>query len=191
MSRSSRLTAFASLVLGLLLGSLLPLSAAAEVIKSSEQGFLARNRVTIAAPPAKVWAALIEPARWWNQEHSWSGKAANFSLDARAGGCFCERLADGGSVEHQHVVMVSPNHLLRLTGGLGPLQAEAVNAVLSWELKADGERTILSQTYVVSGQAAGGLAGWATPVDGVIREQLERLQNLIETGKPDAAAAAK
>ncbi|WP_273452670.1 SRPBCC family protein [Nevskia ramosa] len=187
MSCSSRLTIFVSLALS----SLLPLSAIAEVVKSSEQGFLARNRLIIAAPPAKVWAALIEPARWWNQEHSWSGKAANFSLDARAGGCFCERLADGGSVEHQHVVMVTPNHLLRLTGGLGPLQAEAVNAVLSWELKADGERTIVSQTYAVSGQAAGGLAGWATPVDGVIREQLERLQKLIETGKPDAAAATK
>ena len=187
MSCPSRLTAFASLALSLLL----PPSAAAEVVKAGEQGFLARNRVTIAAPPAKVWAALIEPARWWNQEHSWSGKAANFSLDARAGGCFCERLADGGSVEHQHVVMATPNRLLRLNGGLGPLQAEPVNAVMSWELKADGERTILSQTYAVSGQAAGGLAGWATPVDGVIREQLERLQKLIETGAPAAAAAAK
>ncbi|MDP3295362.1 MAG: SRPBCC domain-containing protein [Nevskia sp.] len=187
MSCSLRLTAFAPLALS----GLLPLGAAAEVLKASEQSFLARNQVTIAAPPAKVWAALIEPARWWNQEHSWSGKAANFSLDARAGGCFCERLAEGGSVEHQHVVMVLPNRLLRLTGGLGPLQAEAVSAVLSWELKAEGEHTTLSQTYAVNGQVPGGLAGWATPVDGVIREQLERLQKLIETGKPGAVEAAK
>lgn len=186
----SRLLPSSAAVL-LALASLLPSGAIAEVSKSTEYGFLLRNTVTIAAPPAKVWAALIEPARWWNPAHSGSGKAANFRLEARAGGCFCERLADGGSVEHQHVVLVSPNRVLRLTGGLGPLQAEPVNAVLNWELKADGERTTLTQSYAVSGLANGGLAGWSTPVDGVIREQLERLQRWVETGHPEAPAATK
>ncbi len=169
----------------------LSLNADAEVLKSAEAGFTARNVVTIAAPPDAVWAALIAPARWWNPAHSWSGKAANFSLDARAGGCFCEALANGGSVEHQHVVFANPGKLLRLRGGLGPLQGEAVSAVMSWELKADGEGTQLTQTYAVGGYVDGGLNGWSAPVDGVVREQLERLERLIESGSPDAAKAGK
>lgn len=187
MSRS--LHAFAGLLL--VLATALSPVARAEVLKSADQGFALRNAVTIAAAPATVWAALIEPARWWNPQHSWSGKAANFSLDARAGGCFCERLADGGSVEHQRVLFAAPHSLLRLGGGLGPLQAEAVSAVLNWELKAEGEGTRLIQSYAVGGYVDGGLAGWATPVDGVIREQLERLQRLVETGAPAAAQPAK
>ncbi|MBA4283983.1 MAG: ATPase [Xanthomonadaceae bacterium] len=166
-------------------------SAQAELLKSAETGFVARNAVTIAARPDQVWAALIAPARWWNPAHSWSGKAANFSLEARAGGCFCEALANGGSVEHQRVVFSHPGQLLRLVGGLGPLQPEAVSAVMNWELKADGEGTRLTQTYAVSGMVDGGLSGWAVPVDGVIREQLERLERLIEAGSPEAPPPGK
>ncbi len=187
MSRSLH----ASAGLLLVLATALSPAARAEVLKSADQGFSLRNAVTVAAAPATVWAALIEPARWWNPQHSWSGKAANFSLDARAGGCFCERLPDGGSVEHQRVLFVAPNRQLRLGGGLGPLQAEALSAVLNWELKAEGLGTRLTQTYVVGGHVDGGLGGWATPVDGVIREQLERLQRLIESGAPEAAPPAK
>ncbi|WP_292997862.1 SRPBCC domain-containing protein [Nevskia sp.] len=163
----------------------LPGLAAAEVLSASDTAFVARNRATIDAPPAKVWAQLVQPARWWSPAHSWSGDAANFSLDLRGGGCFCERLPNGGGVEHQRVVQVMPERLLRLSGGLGPLQAEALAAVMSWDLKADGERTVLTQTYKVGGTADGGLKGWAAPVDGVIREQFERLQRLIETGSPE------
>ena len=171
--------------------AVLSLPAQAEVLKSSEAGFTARNALVIAARPDQVWASLIVPARWWNPAHSWSGMAANFSLDARAGGCFCEALPNGGSVEHQRVVFSNPGKLLRLSGGLGPLQPEAISAVLGWELKPDGEGTRLTQTYVVGGHVDGGLGAWAAPVDGVIREQLERLARLVETGSPDAAAPGK
>lgn len=178
---------FAVLSVALLLSG----AAQAELLKSTEDGFVVRNAVSIAASRDQVWAALIAPARWWSPAHSWSGKAANFSLEARAGGCFCEALANGGSVEHQRVVFANPGTLLRLIGGLGPLQPEAISAVLSWELKADGDMTRLTQTYAVSGMVDGGLRGWAAPVDGVIREQLERLERLIETGSPEAPTPGK
>ena len=51
-------------------------------------------------------ALTDDVGRWWNPEHSYSGVAANFSIDARAGGCFCERLKDG-SVAHMTVVFVA------------------------------------------------------------------------------------
>jgi uncharacterized protein YndB with AHSA1/START domain len=175
------------LVLSVAAAGLAPRLSAA-VLDAGDGGFRTRNEALIAAPPAAVWAALIEPARWWNPQHSWSGQSSNFSLEPRAGGCFCERLPDGGSVEHQRVVFVSPNRMLRLAGGLGPLQAEAVAAVLSWELKAEGDGTRLTQRYTVGGRVDGGLAGWSAPVDGVLAEQLERLRRRVETGVADAAA---
>jgi uncharacterized protein YndB with AHSA1/START domain len=115
--------------------------AAAEVTQASASGFATRDRVTVSAPAEDVWAALIEPARWWNGSHSWSGDAANLSLEPRAGGCFCERLPPGGamaegSVQHMTVVHAAPGRLLRLTGALGPLQSEALTGTLSISLEA-------------------------------------------------------
>lgn len=175
------------LILSVAAAGLAPTLSAA-VLDAGDGGFRTHNEALIAAPPAAVWAALIEPASWWSPRHSWSGQAGNFSLEARAGGCFCERLADGGSVEHQRVVHAAPNRLLRLAGGLGPLQAEAVAAVLGWELKAEGDGTRLTQRYTVSGRVDGGLASWSAPVDGVLAEQLERLRRRVETGVADPAA---
>ena len=48
--------------------------------------------------------------------------AKNLSIDARPGGCFCEKLPNGGGVEHARVVYVAPREVLRLSGALGPLQ---------------------------------------------------------------------
>ena len=47
--------------------------------------------------------------------------AANLSLDAAPGGCFCERLPNGGGVEHMRVTYVEPGKRIVLTGSLGPL----------------------------------------------------------------------
>ncbi|MBP8247912.1 MAG: ATPase, partial [Phenylobacterium sp.] len=65
-------------------------AARAEVADQSPQGFEIRHVVTIAAPPSKVRAATLEPGRWWNSAHSWSGAAKNLSIDLTTG-CFCER----------------------------------------------------------------------------------------------------
>ncbi|HEX7915316.1 MAG TPA: hypothetical protein VF497_06160, partial [Rudaea sp.] len=75
------------------------------------------------AAPDRAYAAITGVARWWDSNHTYSGNASNLSLDARAGGCWCEQLADGGSVQHMTVLTAMPGRMLRLSGGLGPLQA--------------------------------------------------------------------
>ena len=98
-----------------------------EVIESTAAGFLVRNTAAINAPPAKVYAALTDGVGdWWDPAHTFSHNAHNLSLDAKPGGCFCERLPDGGGVEHMNVVYASPGKLLRLTGAIGPLQEAAL-----------------------------------------------------------------
>lgn len=152
--------------------------AAAEVT-ATEQGFTVTNSAIVAAPAAEVWAALVQPSRYWNPAHSYSGDGANLSLEPRAGGCFCETLPDGGSVEHLRVTMVQPGRLLRLSGALGPLGTEGLAGGLTWELEAAEGGTRVTQTYVVGGHMRFDRATIAPAVDGVLREQLTRLGALF------------
>jgi uncharacterized protein YndB with AHSA1/START domain len=158
----------------------------AEVVDSSPAGFTSRNRVEIGAPAAKVYAALLKVGTWWDPEHTYSGDAKNLTIDARPGGCFCETWSKGSSIQHLEVIYADPGRALRLTGGLGPLQELAVVGTLTWALTESGGKTRLEQTYVVGGYRPGGLQDLAPIVDGVLRTQLERLQRLVETGKPDS-----
>ena len=157
----------------------------AEVIDSSETGFLARNEALISAPPLKVYGALIERiAGWWDPAHTFSGDARNLSIDPKPGGCFCERLPDGGGVRHLMVVFLSPGKELRLTGALGPLQESGLAGSMTWRLSEAGGGTKVELTYSVGGYHQGGLRGLASPVDSVLRAQLLRLKGFIETGRP-------
>ncbi|MGH9141645.1 MAG: ATPase, partial [Vicinamibacterales bacterium] len=93
--------------------------ARAEVVESSPLGFGVRNDAVINAAPGVVYAALTEAiGRWWDPAHTFSHDARNLSLDAKPGGCLCERLPGGGGVEHLRVIYASPGKLLRLTGGV-------------------------------------------------------------------------
>ena len=154
--------------------------ASADVKSATEAGFDLAKVVDISAPPAAVFAALAKPARWWNGAHSYSGNAANLVIEPRAGGCFCERLPGGGSVEHARVIYAAPGKMLRLQGGLGPLQAEAVIATLSFTLHPAGAGTRVEMRYVVGGYVPGGAARFAAPVDQVMSEQLDRLKAALE-----------
>ncbi len=149
-------------------------------------GFTTSNTVEVAAPPARVWAALLEPGRWWNGQHSWSGSAANLSLEPRAGGCFCERLADGGSAMHGQVSMAQPNRMLRLNAWLGPLMATGVTGAMTWSLEPAGAGSRVTLTYAVGGLPDDQARAMMAPVDGVQRDWLERLDRYVETGSPEA-----
>jgi uncharacterized protein YndB with AHSA1/START domain len=159
-------------------------TARADVVDSAAGGFTVRQTITVAAPAAKAWGALLDVRSWWDKSHTWSGDAANLSIDPTPGGCFCEKLPGGGGVRHMTVVYADPNKLLRLTGGLGPLQDMAVTGVLTFKLTEAQGKTTLEMTYKIGGYASTGLAGLARPVDGVIGEQLAHWKHKVETGKP-------
>ena len=173
------------------LGGLMACNARAEVSEAAADHFLIGFSARVEAPPAKVYAALAEVARWWSAEHTWSGQAANLSLKAEAGGCFCERWA-AGSVEHGRVVMALKNELLRLDAALGPLQERALNGVLSFSLQPmDDGATRLDVDYRVNASSGGGLEKIAPAVDNVLATQIDRLLRYIDTGSADEAPAAE
>ena len=159
--------------------------AGAEVVSVAGNGFEVRETAHVAASPDKVYAALLLPAHWWSSDHTFSGSAANLALDARAGGCWCETLPGGGSVEHLTVVYVSPGKILRMRGALGPFQGLAVDGVMTWSVKGAADGSDISFTYAIGGYAKDGLAGMADMVDHMLGEQIERLKKLVD-GEPAA-----
>jgi uncharacterized protein YndB with AHSA1/START domain len=168
-------------VLAALLG-LLAAPAAAEVREADAGGFTVSHVHKVMASPAAVWAALVQPARWWSKDHSWSGDAGNFSLDPRAGGCFCERWGTGpaaSGAEHGRIVFAAPGAQLRIVGALGPLQGEALTGTMTVTLKGEGAATSVTIDYVVGGHARFPLKDIAPAVDRVIGEQATRLAALF------------
>jgi hypothetical protein len=160
----------------MLVAAMFAAPAGAEVKSATAFGFEVETRVVVSTGPAEAYAALTRPASWWNGAHSYSDDAANLTLDARAGGCFCEALPGGGGVEHMRVVYAEPGATLRLQGGLGPLQAEGAAGALTWALKKVDGGTQITQTYVVGGYMRMGAEKLAPLVDKVLVEQLARLQ---------------
>jgi hypothetical protein len=158
--------------------------AAAAVEEATPNGFAIRNQATVAATPAETWVMLGRPGEWWNKAHTYSGNAANMSLELKAGGCFCETLparaaGPAGRVEHGRVLTAMPFDMLVLDAPLGPLQSKAMVGRLTWSLRAVEGGTQVTQTFVAGGYVKGGADKLAAPVDAVLAEQLEGLRRRL------------
>lgn len=172
------------LFMGLWLAVVVP-TASGEVVATAPGGFTIKHVVTVARPASEVYAALVRPSTWWASSHTWSGKAANLSLDPKPGGCWCETLPNG-AVQHMTVVYADAGKLLRLNGVLGPLQEMPLTGVMNWQFAEANGTTTVTLTYSVGGFVPSGVEAIAAPVNGVLGEQVSRLKRLVETGKPDA-----
>ncbi len=178
----------------------LPSTAFAEIKAQGDNGFNVVHIATVEAQPDVIWKRLITPKDYWSSAHSWSGSVDGFTLDPRAGGCFCELIQDKdakgkpktiGSVEHMRVIFAQPGKVLRMQGALGPLQSEAILGTLTVAINPvkDGTGTTVSFSYVAGGYMRYKISEIAPAVDKVIGEQFARLikpYTAIETsvGKP-------
>lgn len=177
----------------------MPLSAT--VAETSERGFVTQDQADVAASPLDTWLALIRPAAWWNDAHTWSADAGNMTLTPQAGGCFCERVPgedreDGfsldGSVQHMTVIQAYPLRNLRMRGGLGPLQGEPATGVLTITLEEIAGGTRIRWEYVVGGSMRYEVASISQAVDAVMSQQLHGLRDYLGalegTGAADGEA---
>lgn len=167
------------------LAALSAICASPALAQDDANGFVVRHEVNIAAPLARVYDVLVDSiGSWWDSEHTFSRDASNLSIDARPGGCFCERLPNGGGVEHLRVVNVAPRHTLRMVGALGPLQGSGLAGSLTLQFSGVEGGTNLQLTYSVGGFWEGGFSQIAPHVQAVLGEQLRRLKRFVETGSP-------
>lgn len=164
-----------------LAGSAVP--ASAEVVSTSDSGFVTRASARVAATPRETWMALIKPSDWWNDGHTWSADASNMTLVPSAGGCFCEKIpGEGaipldGSAQHAVVVQAVPDRALRLRGGLGPLQAVPATGVLTITLEEIDGGTRITWEYNVGGPMGFPIDQISNAVDGVMDQQLAGLRD--------------
>jgi len=160
----------------------------AEVASASPSSFVIEAEAELAASPDKVWRDLARIDRWWGSAHTYSGDASRLRLDARAGGCWCERWGNGQSVEHMRVVLVMEREgvrTLRAVGGLGPLQEMGVSGVLTFTVAPHPNGAKLTMTYRATGDPGLNLNQIAPVVDNVLMEQFGRLSRYTTQGTPD------
>lgn len=146
----------------------------------TDHGFIVENTATTSVPTDLVWQALVEDIDlWWPKDHSWWGKAGTFTIEPKAGGCFCE-VAGGKSAVHMQISFVDPNKLFRMTGGLGPLQGMGMHGALDWAFTQQNEQTKVMLTYRVSGVHTEGFEALAEIVAKVQGMQLAALIHYVE-----------
>lgn len=171
------------------LSLLLPTPVAAQIVDRHADGFTLRYADTVEVGRGDVAMAIESVSAWWDGDHTYTGSAANLSLDPRVGGCFCEAMPDGSKFEHGRVTALDDDRLV-LEAPLGPLKGMATRAELtfSWPEAAsvthDGTGVVM--VFVVEGP---GLGAFADAVDQVMRGQHARLLHLIQHGTPEPERA--
>jgi hypothetical protein len=159
-------------------------SASATVVEVTAAGFGVTDEVLTTAPPKKIYDALLHGVtKWWNPKHTYSGDAHQLSMATKVGGCFCETLPHGGSVEHARVITLIPYSLVRMSGAFGPLQSSGLVGTLSWKISDAPGGAKIEMSYNVGGYMHGAFANIAPAVDEVMADQLNRLKTFSETGK--------
>lgn len=145
------------------------------VAAATADGFTIVIEVDVGAAPELAYRKFtVGPAAWWDPEHTYSGKAERLTLDARAGGCFCESMDGGGSVSHGTVLYADPGHMLRLSSALGPLQEMPVIGTLSFGFAPRPTGTHVTLTYRVFGAFTSDAVALSKLVDSVLTQQMSR-----------------
>ena len=147
--------------------------ASAAVVDSTANGFTIENTADVPADAMTTWKALVgDVGAWWPRDHTWWGAGSELTIEPRAGGCFCERNG-AQQAQHMQVTFVDPGKLLRMTGGLGPLQGMGLNGVLEFRLAPGASGgTRITLFYRAGGYAPDDLKAFAPVVDQVQALQL-------------------
>lgn len=168
---------------GLLLASGCVFNAHSKVLLIADTGFIVENKVQVTSDRQVTWQAFTQHVdRWWPSDHTWWGETSTLSIDSVAGGCFCEKNGNK-SAEHMRISFVDPHKLMRMTGGLGPLQGMGMYGALEWSFNAVEGGTEVTMTYKVNGINPGGFEKLAPIVDRVQGMQLNGLKTFVQSNK--------
>ncbi len=153
--------------------------AAAEVAARTADSFTLRYAVGAEIAPDDIPGALADLPKWWDSAHTYSGSAANLSLDLTPGGCWCERLADGTDFDHGRTVSAAPDRFV-FDAPFGPLRGKTTKAELTVTWPAANRGLTPTWTMVVEGP---GIGAMADGVDAVMGAGYQRWLRYLEYGE--------
>lgn len=139
--------------------------------------------LTLHAPPARVWQALVdETTAWWPKAFYATTSAKRFVIEPRLGGKVGEESGDGEGLVWYTVIGVERPNFLLLSGYLVPPFAGPATSYLRLVLSVAGkDATKLEITDSCFGQLADcdTETGWRQIFDEGLRRQVET----VESGK--------
>ena len=151
----------------------------AELVSVTDTFFHIKITKDVKVAPEIAYKQLLNVGEWWSSDHTWFGDAQNMTIEAKAGGCFCEK-SEMGEVMHMMVTGVYPGSQLRLTGGLGPLQELGLHGAMTWKFVAnESGGTTITHEYRVNGGGQDNLSGLAEAVNRVQTLQVSLLVNKL------------
>ncbi|MBD9435840.1 SRPBCC domain-containing protein [Pseudoxanthomonas sp. PXM03] len=176
-----------SLPATLLLAVLCVAAPAQAAIKDAQpDGFTLENSEWVPVAPQAAYTALVkEVGRWWPADHTWWGDASKLVITDKAGGCFCE-INGAQQAWHMTVTFTDPGKLLRMTGGLGPLQGMGLHGALEWRFVEENGGTRITLWYRVGGYTPDDMSKFAPVVDKVQGLQLGGLATFLRKGTDGA-----
>lgn len=159
---------------GLALGAALTFTgvAAARVTDQTAGGFTVVHEGDISITPDFAYRRFLSIGSWWSDGHTFSGKAANMTINEQPGGCWCETLPDGGFVKHLEVAYAAPGQMLVMRGGLGPLLFMGASGTMTVKFEPKDEGTHVTLSYTVGGYDPAGWGDLSAAVDRVLGEQV-------------------
>ena len=169
-----------------LLGLAVAAPVQAAVKDAQPNGFTLENSEWVPVAPQVAYAALVnDVGRWWPADHTWWGDASKLSISDKAGGCFCE--IDGAQQAwHMTVTFTDPGKLMRMTGGLGPLQGMGLHGALDWRFAEEIGGTRITLWYRAGGYTPDHIGKFAPVVDKVQGLQLGGLATFLRKGNEGA-----
>lgn len=149
-----------------------------------ESSFALEQEVTIAAPRAQVWEALLRDTdAWWSHRVRKDG-TSRILIEPRIGGRFYESFGGGpgepGARAEEGalwgtVTRYEPPSLIRFSGPLG--MDLPVTSIYTFHLEEAGGHTTLRLTHRAIGQLR---RGWADAHDRGWRQLWDNLKRLVE-----------
>ena len=157
---------------------------------ATASGFTIENSQVVPVDAKTAWNALVDDVgQWWPEDHTWWGDARKLSIQPRAGGCFCE-INGEQQAWHMTVTFVDPGQMLRMTGGLGPLQGMGLDGALELRFAKVEEGTRITLWYRAGGYTPDDLGKFVAVVDKVQGLQLGGLADHLRASEEVAGARA-
>lgn len=113
----------------------------------------AELELTIAAPPERVWQAMVaETTAWWSKDFYTSSAAKGFVIEPRLGGHAFEDWGGGAGVIWYTVIAVDAPRSLVMQGMITPAFGGPTQTLLQLTLEGRGAGTVLKLSDTRTGR---------------------------------------